>query len=68
MNIILITSLFELKNLLLKKVTWLIAMVYTLFSIVICISDNLRESYFSLCTALCSCIDFYVCHIPGFRW
>ncbi len=48
MKIILSTSLFELENLLFKKITWLIAMAYTLFSIVICISENLRQSYFSL--------------------
>lgn len=48
MKIILSTSLFELENLLFKKTTWLIAMAYTLFSIVICISENLRQSYFSL--------------------
>lgn len=48
MKIIFSTSLFELENLLFKKITWLIAMAYTLFSIVICISENLRQSYFSL--------------------
>lgn len=48
MKIIIITSLLELENLLFKKATWLIAMAYTLFSIVICISENLRQSYFSL--------------------
>lgn len=48
MKIILSTSLFELENLLFKKTTYIIAMAYTLLSIVICISDNLRQSYFSL--------------------
>lgn len=48
MKIILSTSLYELENLLFKKTTWLIAMAYTLFSVVICISENLRRSYFSL--------------------
>jgi len=52
MKIILSTSLFELENLLFKKATWLISMAYTLFSIVICILDNLRQSYFSLTESL----------------
>ena len=42
------TSLFELENLLNKKSTWLIAAAYTLFSLVICLSKWLRQSYFSL--------------------
>lgn len=42
------TSLFELENLLYKKSTWLIAAAYTLFSLVICLSERLRQSYFSL--------------------
>lgn len=42
------TSLFELENLLNKKSTWLIVAAYTLFSLVICLSDWLRQSYFAL--------------------
>ncbi len=42
------TSLFELENLLNKKSTWLIATAYTLFSLVICLSEWVRRSYFSL--------------------
>ncbi len=42
------TSLFELENLLNKKSTWIIAAAYTLFSLVICLSESLRQSYFSL--------------------
>lgn len=42
------TSLFELENLLNKKSTWLIAASYTLFLLVICFSEWLRKSYFSL--------------------
>lgn len=42
------TSLFELENLLCKKSTWLIAAAYILFSLVICLSKWLRQSYFSL--------------------
>lgn len=42
------TSLFELVNLLSRKSTWLIAAAYTLLSLVICLSEWLLQSYFSL--------------------
>ena len=36
---------FELENLLGKKVTWIITVLYTLFVFVVCFSENLRQSY-----------------------
>lgn len=47
MKIIMRTSIFELENLLFKKITWLMAAIYALFSIVICVSEGFRQSYFA---------------------
>lgn len=48
MKVILKTAWFEFENLFCKKATWIIAAVYTLISLVICLSEDFRESYFSL--------------------
>ena len=52
MKNILHAALFELENMLAKKSTWLIAAAYTLFSLAICLSEQLRQSYFSLTESL----------------
>lgn len=48
MKAILKTARFELENLLLKRSVWIITVLYTLFSFVICLSEDLRRSYFSM--------------------
>lgn len=45
---ILKSSRFELENLLFKRSVWIITAIYTLFSLVICLSEDLRHSYFSI--------------------
>lgn len=47
MKAILNTSRFEFENLICKKAAWIIVAAYTLFSFVICLSEDLRQSYFS---------------------
>ena len=48
MKAILKATWFEFENLFCEKVTWIIATVYALICLVICWSEYLRESYFSL--------------------
>lgn len=47
MKAILRTARLELKNLLEKKVIWILTAAYTFFTFVVCISEDLRQSYFS---------------------
>lgn len=47
MKAILKTVRFELENLLGKKAAWILSAAYALFALVICVSEDLRQSYFS---------------------
>lgn len=47
MNAILTTSRYEFENLICKRSVWVISAAYLALNIVICLSKELRESYFS---------------------
>lgn len=52
MKTILRIARLELENLLEKKVTWILTAAYTFFTFIVCISEDLRQSYFSTMESL----------------